>query len=103
MGGCLVGQFPPVQLDVLSLLVSQRLQAFTEAEHGRRNVVEPHVEDADPPDLPLLSLGGTQRGPQRQRVAKPQIDISVSATQALQEPIQPTDALSLLRSAALLG
>lgn len=63
VGRVLVRQVPPVQAQVLALLVPQHPQRLAQRVERRRDVVQAHVEHADPVHLPRgLRLGGMGRG-----------------------------------------
>jgi hypothetical protein len=51
MGRRLIGQVPPAHVEILPLLVAQRLEACAEVVETRRDVVKTHVEEPEPPDL----------------------------------------------------
>jgi hypothetical protein len=62
IGGGLIGQVAPVEDEVFPLLVAQGFELFPQDVQGRWDVIEAHVEEPNPPDLPgLLRLGPARR------------------------------------------
>src|SRR5215813_8728970 len=57
----LIQEIPPVQMEVLAFFVAEVFQALPDAIQGGRDVIEAHVEEANPPDFHWLLRVGYER------------------------------------------